>query len=155
MTDAFGKDADRISLRERGIDRRERLRVLRNIDSLIQLAIDRNRAGPRNQETEGTVEERRLRQEPHVPFRRRPNDSRIEQSIRMIWQQQRCAGLRWPADTIDPIKEPAGGTREEADEGGGRHSMRLSRYPLPKQRIDDDVAPVLASEDIFTDERCE
>src|SRR3954471_11750685 len=44
MADPFGKDADRISVGERGIDSCECLGVLRHVGTLIELAVDRNRS---------------------------------------------------------------------------------------------------------------
>src|SRR4051812_49834106 len=105
MADPFGKDADRISVGERGIDSCERLGVLRHVGTLIELAVDRNRSGPGHQNTKRALEECGFREKTHIPAGSRPDYGGIEQRIRMIWQEECGARPSRPA--------PAGNAREK------------------------------------------
>src|SRR6476661_5533715 len=118
MTDPFWKDTDRISVGERGIDGGEGLGVLRDVHTLIEFPVDRYRSGSGDKKAEWTVKERRLREEPHVPAGRRPDDGGIEQRIGVIGQQQRRAGRWRRTDAINSIEQVAGCPGEKANERG-------------------------------------
>ena len=117
VADPLGKDTDRVPGRERVGYRREGLGVLRRVDALVQLAIDRNRSRARDERTERAVEERGLGEESDVTAGRRPDDGGIEERVGMVGQEQQGAIPRDLADAVGPVEDPTGGPGEPADRG--------------------------------------
>ena len=88
VADPLGKDTDRVPGREGVGHGREGLGVLRRVDALVQLAIDRNGARAGDERTEGAAEERGLGEEPDVASGRCPDDGGIEERIGMVGQEE-------------------------------------------------------------------
>src|SRR3990172_4149072 len=139
MADAFRKDADRVAGRQRAIDGRERLGVLRHVNALIEPAIHGNGTRSPHQGTERTVEEGRFREKADVAPGGGPDHRGIEQRVGMIGQQQRRATRRRRTDAIDAVEQP------RRRSGGKPHDCDQFQIPNSKGQRDSKLQKIQTS----------
>src|SRR5262245_33365761 len=119
MADPLGADADRIARGKRRGHGGEHLGVLRCVNALIELAIDRYRTGRFEQRPQCGLEQRGLREKADVAAGGRPDQRRIEQRVGMIGEEEDGAVGGRGADLIDAIEDAAHHACEPAEGGIG------------------------------------